>query len=106
MPGRVERDLKIVCGHWSTLGASITQGVHAIDTGAVWGGKLTALQLDTEELRVVQVPGREVEDRRRWPRAPRPPRERKGASNSGVARDRRGDADRTTQRGMSGVGSA
>jgi bis(5'-nucleosyl)-tetraphosphatase (symmetrical) len=31
-----------------------------IDTGAVWGGKLTALQLDTDELRVVQVPGRDV----------------------------------------------
>ncbi|HZF98206.1 MAG TPA: bis(5'-nucleosyl)-tetraphosphatase, partial [Pseudoxanthomonas sp.] len=33
--------------------------VHAIDTGAVWGGKLTALQLDTEEVRLVQVPGRD-----------------------------------------------
>lgn len=59
-PGRVERDLKIVCGHWSTLGLTITQGVHAIDTGAVWGGRLTALQLDAGELRVVQVPGRDV----------------------------------------------
>ncbi|MDQ1132789.1 hypothetical protein QE386_001384 [Pseudoxanthomonas winnipegensis] len=36
-------------------------GVHAIDTGAVWGGRLTALQLDTDELRVVQVPGRDVD---------------------------------------------
>ncbi|WP_099604058.1 symmetrical bis(5'-nucleosyl)-tetraphosphatase [Stenotrophomonas maltophilia] len=60
VPGRVERDLKIVCGHWSALGLAITQGVHAIDTGAVWGGKLTAIQLDTDELRVVQVPGRDV----------------------------------------------
>ena len=34
--------------------------MHAIATGAVWGGKLTALQLDTDELRVVQVPGRDV----------------------------------------------
>ena len=58
VPGRVERDLKIVCGHWSTLGLFIGHGVHAIDTGAVWGGKLTALQLDSEELRIVQVPGR------------------------------------------------
>ena len=40
---RAERDLKIVCGHWSTLGLFIGHGVHAIDTGAVWGGKLTAL---------------------------------------------------------------
>lgn len=60
VPGRVERDLKIVCGHWSTLGLFIGHGVHAIDTGAVWGGKLTALQLDSEDLRVVQVPGRDV----------------------------------------------
>lgn len=60
VPGRAERDLKIVCGHWSTLGLFIGHGVHTIDTGAVWGGKLTALQLDTDELRVVQVPGREV----------------------------------------------
>ncbi len=60
VPGRAERDLKIVCGHWSTLGLFIGHGVHAIDTGAVWGGRLTALQLDTDELRLVQVPGREV----------------------------------------------
>ena len=60
VPGRAQRDLKIVCGHWSTLGLMIGHGVHAIDTGAVWGGKLSALQLDTDELRLVQVPGRDV----------------------------------------------
>ncbi len=61
VPGRAARDLKIVCGHWSTLGLMIGHGVHAIDTGAVWGGKLTALQIDAgDELRIVQVPGRDV----------------------------------------------
>ena len=60
VPGRSERELKIVCGHWSTLGLFVGHGVHAIDTGAVWGGKLTALRLDSEDLCVVQVPGREV----------------------------------------------
>lgn len=69
VPGHAPRDLKIVCGHWSTLGLFIGHGVHAIDTGAVWGGRLTALQLDTDELRVVQVPGREVPAR---PPKPRP----------------------------------
>ncbi len=59
VPGRVERGLKVVCGHWSSLGLFIGHGVHALDTGAVWGGTLTALQLDSEELRVVQVPGRQ-----------------------------------------------
>jgi bis(5'-nucleosyl)-tetraphosphatase (symmetrical) len=62
VPGRAQRDLKIVCGHWSTLGLLIGHGVHAIDTGAVWGGKLTALQLDNDDLRVVQVPGRALPD--------------------------------------------
>jgi bis(5'-nucleosyl)-tetraphosphatase (symmetrical) len=60
VPGRAQRDLRIVCGHWSTLGLFIGHGVHAIDTGAVWGGRLTALQLDAEDLRLVQVPGRDV----------------------------------------------
>ena len=70
VPGRVERDLRIVCGHWSALGLFIGHGVHAIDTGAVWGGKLTALQLDTDELRIVQVAGRDV------PANPPKPRQR------------------------------
>ena len=60
VPGRAERELRVVCGHWSALGLMIGHGVHAIDTGAVWGGKLTALRLDGEEFRVVQVPGRDV----------------------------------------------
>ena len=60
VPGRAQRDLKIVCGHWSTLGLMIGHGVHAIDTGAVWGGKLTALQLDTDDVHLVQVAGRDV----------------------------------------------
>jgi bis(5'-nucleosyl)-tetraphosphatase (symmetrical) len=71
VPGRAERDLKIVCGHWSTLGLFIGHGVHAIDTGAVWGGKLSALQLDTDELRLVQVPGRDVPAASRQTHAPR-----------------------------------
>ncbi len=58
VPGHAPRDLKVVCGHWSTLGLMIGHGVHAIDTGAVWGGKLTALRIDAEGLELVQVPGR------------------------------------------------
>lgn len=60
VPGRVERGLKVACGHWSSLGLFIGHGVHALDTGAVWGGRLTALRLDAEELCVAQVPGRQV----------------------------------------------
>lgn len=74
VPGQAPRDLKIVCGHWSALGLFLGHGVHAIDTGAVWGGKLTALQLDTDELRIVQVPGRDVPASPPRPRPPAPHR--------------------------------
>src|SRR6478736_4179900 len=76
VPGRATRDLKIVSGHWSTLGLFVGLGVHALDTGAVWGGKLTALQLDAETLHVVQVPGRDVPAP---PPRSRPPRPKHGA---------------------------
>lgn len=60
VPGQAARELRIVCGHWSTLGLMIGGGVHAIDTGCVWGGPLTALELvpPGEAPRIVQVPGR------------------------------------------------
>lgn len=62
VPGHVERELRIVFGHWSTLGLFQGLGVHGIDTGAVWGGRLTALELSPpgEPPRVIQVPGRSV----------------------------------------------
>lgn len=58
VPGHAPRELKIVCGHWSTLGLFTGLGVHAIDTGCVWGGKLTALDLTSETPRLVQVAGK------------------------------------------------
>ncbi|MGD9387592.1 MAG: symmetrical bis(5'-nucleosyl)-tetraphosphatase [Gammaproteobacteria bacterium] len=45
-PGRRSAGRRIVFGHWSTLGDLEHEGVHGIDTGCVWGGRLTALQLD------------------------------------------------------------
>jgi len=46
--GRQNRDLNILFGHWSTLGAYHSEGLHCLDTGCVWGGKLTALRIDSE----------------------------------------------------------
>ena len=46
IPGRRSADLKIVFGHWSTLGSVPDAGVFPLDTGCVWGGRLTALRLD------------------------------------------------------------
>lgn len=55
VPGQIPRSLKIVCGHWSTLGRFAGLGVHAIDTGCVWGGWLTAMRLDVEEPEYVTI---------------------------------------------------
>jgi bis(5'-nucleosyl)-tetraphosphatase (symmetrical) len=58
VPGHAPRELNVVCGHWSTLGLFMGLGIYAIDTGCVWGNKLTALELGPEP-RLVQVPGKE-----------------------------------------------
>lgn len=60
VPGVVNRDLNLVVGHWSTLGMAVCNGVHAIDTGAVWGGRLTAIRIDEPTPTYVQVEGRDV----------------------------------------------
>ena len=57
VPGHAPRELPMVCGHWSTLGLFMGVGIYGIDTGAVWGGKLTAMELG-QELRLHQVDGR------------------------------------------------
>ena len=44
----------IVCGHWSALGVRIAPKLAALDSGCVWGGKLTALRL--EDRAVFEVP--------------------------------------------------
>jgi bis(5'-nucleosyl)-tetraphosphatase (symmetrical) len=46
MPGRATSDLRIVFGHWSTLGLLQRPNLIGLDTGVVWGGKLTAVRLD------------------------------------------------------------
>jgi bis(5'-nucleosyl)-tetraphosphatase (symmetrical) len=46
VPGRASRDTRIIFGHWSTLGFVNAHGVIGLDTGCVWGGSLTAVNLD------------------------------------------------------------
>lgn len=47
---RKTKSLKIVFGHWAALeGRCDEPGVFALDSGCVWGGKLTMLDLDTFE---------------------------------------------------------
>jgi bis(5'-nucleosyl)-tetraphosphatase (symmetrical) len=45
VPGRLTREARIVFGHWSLLGAWNEFGVVGIDTGCVWGQKLTSVSL-------------------------------------------------------------
>lgn len=49
------RGPRVVFGHWSTLGFFSNSDVTSLDTGCVWGGKLTALQLDAPGGMPVQV---------------------------------------------------
>lgn len=56
VPGRLHASETIVFGHWASLGACDEPGVHALDTGCVWGGTLTALCLETRERTSVSCP--------------------------------------------------
>jgi bis(5'-nucleosyl)-tetraphosphatase (symmetrical) len=49
VPERASRDVRVVCGHWSTLGLKRRKDLLALDTGCIWGGSLTAVNLDTED---------------------------------------------------------
>jgi bis(5'-nucleosyl)-tetraphosphatase (symmetrical) len=47
----------IVCGHWSALGLRVSDKLAALDSGCVWGGKLTALRLEDRALFEVPCAG-------------------------------------------------
>lgn len=49
------RGPRIIFGHWSTLGFFRNANVTGIDTGCVWGERLTALRLDVANADPVQV---------------------------------------------------
>lgn len=46
IPNRRSAGLRLVFGHWSTLGRVEDEDVISLDTGCVWGGRLTAMRLD------------------------------------------------------------
>lgn len=62
VPKRKTQDTLIYFGHWSTLGLVRQQKVIGLDTGCVWGGKLTAIEIaesgkDSKNSEIVQVAG-------------------------------------------------
>jgi len=61
-PKRKTANTLIYFGHWSTLGLLRRHNVIGLDTGCVWGGKLTAMEIasgskDSKALEIVQVAG-------------------------------------------------
>jgi bis(5'-nucleosyl)-tetraphosphatase (symmetrical) len=62
VPTRKTKNVLTYFGHWSTLGLLRQHNVIGLDTGCVWGGKLTALEIsdsnkDNQKLEVIQVSG-------------------------------------------------
>ena len=58
VPGRKTARVTILFGHWSLLSRVYwpKHKVYGLDTGCVWGGKLTALRLDDRKL--ISTPGK------------------------------------------------
>ena len=62
VPKRKTQDVLTYFGHWSTLGLLRQHNVIGLDTGCVWGGKLSALEIsssntDSQKLELIQVSG-------------------------------------------------
>jgi bis(5'-nucleosyl)-tetraphosphatase (symmetrical) len=56
LPGRNSADTPVVFGHWSTLGLTVRDKLVGLDTGCVWGGKLTAVRLEDHAVFQVDCP--------------------------------------------------
>lgn len=56
VPGRRTADVPVVFGHWSTLGLVQRPNLIGLDSGCVWGGKLSAMRLRDRALVQVDCP--------------------------------------------------
>ncbi len=56
VPGRRSEGTTVVFGHWSALGLLLRPGLAGVDSGCVWGGKLTAYCLQDASLLQVDCP--------------------------------------------------
>lgn len=52
VPGRASRETPVIFGHWAALGLVLRADVLGLDSGCVWGRRLTAVRL--EDRRVFQ----------------------------------------------------
>jgi len=56
LPQRRTRDVTVVFGHWSAMGLLMRDDVIGLDSGCVWGGKLSAVCLEDRRLLQVDCP--------------------------------------------------
>ena len=62
VPQRKTQNSLVYFGHWSTLGLIQQDNVIGLDTGCVWGGKLTAMEIpesgkNSKKLEIIRVDG-------------------------------------------------
>ncbi len=62
VPGRRTADDPVVFGHWSTLGLVQREHLIGLDSGCVWGGKLSAMRLRDRLLLQVDCPQHQKPD--------------------------------------------
>jgi bis(5'-nucleosyl)-tetraphosphatase (symmetrical) len=53
VPGRESANSTIICGHWSAIGLRAENNLLALDSGCLWGRRLSAVRL--EDRRIYQV---------------------------------------------------
>ncbi len=63
LKNRATQNTQVIFGHWSALGLQQQHNVYALDTGCLWGGQLTAMNLQTKA--ISQVPSDPSDNPRR-----------------------------------------
>ncbi len=48
VPTRATQTSEVIFGHWSALGLQHRNNVYSLDTGCLWGGQLTAMNIHTK----------------------------------------------------------
>jgi len=71
VPGRRTAGVPIAFGHWSSLGLVERADLLGLDTGCVWGGRLSAVRIDADRREMFHVDCAAAQD---------PPKRRPGAS--------------------------
>lgn len=55
VPTRATTEVPVIFGHWSALGLQQSKNIYALDSGCLWGGQLTAMDIHTKAIIQVQA---------------------------------------------------